>query len=185
MPTTRADPSTRDPMVEPPYAVELVAVVDRAARELSAVPDAAASRAPEAGKWSPKRIVGHLVDSAANNHRRFVAARWRDDLVFEGYDQERWVEAQAYDDAPWEELIALWRGYNRHLARLMASTPVDVRQREHRRHNLDAIAWRPVPAERPATLDQLMRDYVDHLKHHLRQIAALVPGVTAPPDESP
>ena len=185
MPATHGDTRHRAPTLEPAYAAELVAVVDRAARELSAVSDSDAARPPAPGKWSAKEILGHLVDSAANNHPRFVTARWRDDLVFAGYDQERWVDAQHYADASWEELIALWRGYNRHLARVMAATPADARRREHRLHNLDAIAWRVVPADQPATLDYLMGDYVGHLKHHLRQIAALVGGVTAPPDESP
>src|SRR3712207_7649391 len=63
-------------------------------------------------------------------------------------------------------------------ARVMAAVPDVVRAREHRRHNLDQIAWRVVPAGEPTTLEYLMQDYVDHLKHHLRQIADLLPGVS-------
>lgn len=166
--------------MEPTYAAELRATVARAAEELCAVAPDVAAHSPGPGRWSAKELVGHLVDSAANNHPRFVSARWRDDLVFEGYDQDRWVEAQRYAEAPWPELVALWRAYNDHLARVMASTPIDVLLREHARHNLDEIAWQTVPADQPTTLDYLMSDYVEHLKHHLRQIAALVPGVTAP-----
>ena len=29
-----------------------------------------------AGKWSRKELLGHLIDSAANNHQRFVRASY-------------------------------------------------------------------------------------------------------------
>jgi hypothetical protein len=41
------------------------------------------------------------------------------------------------------------------------------------RHNLDQMAWQPVPRDQPATLDYFMADYVGHLKHHLQQIDAI------------
>ncbi|HEY0405248.1 MAG TPA: DinB family protein, partial [Pyrinomonadaceae bacterium] len=53
-----------------------------------------ASRAP--GKWSPKEIIGHLIDSAANNHQRFVRAQFTDELIFPGYAQNEWVAVQHY-----------------------------------------------------------------------------------------
>ena len=61
-------------------------------------------------------------------------------------------------------------GFNVHLAQVMESVRASVRAREHGRHNLYEINWKPVPADKPATLDHLMEDYVAHLKHHLRQI---------------
>ena len=156
------------------YIGELRATVDAAAERLLAVAPAAAGRRPARDGWSAKEVVGHLVDSAAHNHLRFVRARWQDDLVFAGYAQDDWVGAQQYQQAPWPELVTLWRDYNRHLARVMAAVPPDVRHREHARHNLHEVAWQPVPADRPATLDYFMRDYVGHLRHHLRQIHALL-----------
>lgn len=157
-------------MIGQVYVERLRAVVARAERLLSALPDSANSCRPAPGKWSPREIVGHLIDSASNNHQRFVRAAWQEDLVFAGYDQERWVELQGYQEADWGELIRLWAGLNRHLARVMSSVPASVRRREHRRHNLHQIAWQPVPATQPATLDYFMADYVGHLEHHLRQI---------------
>jgi hypothetical protein len=158
------------------YIPDLEATVARVAPRLLEIDDASAARRPAPGAWSPKEIVGHLIDSAANNHQRFVRARWQPDLVFDGYDQNAWVTAQRYQDAPWPQLVSLWRDLNLHLARVMSGVPDDVRLREHTRHNLDRIAFRTVPAERAATLDYFMRDYVEHLHHHLRQIAALLPG---------
>lgn len=164
------------------YLHELRAAADRVAAELLAVDDEAASTRPAPGRWSPKEIIGHLIDSAANNHQRFVRGRWQDDLVFEGYAQDDWVEAQRYAEAPWAELVTLWRDYNRQLVRVMAAVPDAVRLREHARHSLDRVAWRPLPSDRPATLDYLMRDYVGHLRHHLDQLRAQL-GPARPPRE--
>ena len=127
-------------------------------------------RAPGDEGWTPKQIVGHLIDSAANNHRRFVLGQFTSDLVFDGYAQEDWVRVQAYDRADWNTLVALWRSYNLHLAHVMAHAPEEVLRGERAEHTLDRIAFKTVPADRPATLEYLMRDYVGHLKHHLRQI---------------
>jgi hypothetical protein len=90
--------------------------------------------------------------------------------VFGGYDQVGWVEAQKYQDAPWTELVTLWRAFNLHLARVMAVVPEATRTRGHRQHTLNDIAWKTLATDEPATLEFVMQDYVDHLNHHLRQI---------------
>jgi hypothetical protein len=120
--------------------------------------------------WSSKQIVGHLIDSAANNHRRFVLAQLKDDLQFDGYAQEDWVSAQGYDAEPWAQIVELWRAYNLHLAHVMSRAPEAALRRPRAAHSLDRIAFKLVDAAQPATLEYLMTDYVDHLKHHLRQI---------------
>jgi hypothetical protein len=127
-------------------------------------------RRPAPGKWSPREIVGHLIDSACNNHRRFVTMRDSDDLLADGYAQDEWVSAQRYQDAPWQELVTLWQLYNRHLARVMTFTPAHDRERSRTVHNLEKRAFHPVPSETPVSLGYFMNDYVDHLEHHLRQV---------------
>jgi hypothetical protein len=153
-----------------------VSAVAEATPRLLALDDAANARRPAPGKWSPREIIGHLVDSASNNHQRFVRFRDRDDLVVDGYEQDVWVAAQRYQDAPWWELVLLWTTYNRHLARLMAATPGRDRDRVRNVHNLHLRAFRPVPADRPVTLGYFMNDYVEHLAHHLEQILGPVRG---------
>ena len=156
------------------YVAELLATIDTAADEfLDAAPEAAARR-PLHGVWSAKEIVGHLIDSASNNHQRFVRARWQDDLLFHAYAPDDWVDVQDYQTAPWDELIVLWREYNRHIARVMAAVPPAVLFREHSRHNLHEIAWRTVPTGATTTLDYFMSDYVGHLQHHVEQIRRLL-----------
>jgi hypothetical protein len=160
----------RDALMTPDYIDDLRRTVRHAVPALARVTPEASAERPASGKWSPREIVGHLIDSASNNHRRFVLATVQDDLVFQGYAQDDWVAAQRYQDAPWDELVSLWASFNLHLARVMAAIPETVRTRERTRHNLDQIAFNAVPIDRPATLDYFMRDYVEHLKHHLRQI---------------
>jgi hypothetical protein len=157
-------------MTSPLYVADLRALVDHGSASLLVMTDAASAHRPAPGKWSPREVIGHLIDSASNNHQRFVRAQFQDDLVFPGYAQDGWVEAQRYQDANWRELIGLWSAFNQHLARVMESMPEAVRLRLRSRHNLDEIAWSPVPRDTPTTLDYFMNDYVGHLEHHLRQI---------------
>jgi hypothetical protein len=129
------------------------------------------SRAPLAdGKWSAKETVGHLIDSASNNHGRFVRAQFKDDLVFEGYAQEDWVRSQNYQEEPWPLLVGLWRHYNLHLAHVMRHAPEAARASLRAEHNLHRIGFAPVSPGEPSTLEHLMLDYIEHLKSHLRQI---------------
>jgi len=152
------------------YAVELREAVRDAKPFLEKLSDEESARSPAPGKWCPREIIGHLIDSASNNHQRFVRAQFKDDLIFQGYEQDKWVSVQQYREAPWSELIALWELFNLHLARVMEIVPNDERVRPRARHNLDELAWKPVPRDEPATLDYFMRDYVGHLRHHLAQI---------------
>ena len=154
----------------PACAERLADVVAAAEPRLLAMPDATTTRRPAPGKWSPREIVGHLVDSASNNHGRFVRACWQDDLVCAGYAQAEWVLLQRYQEVPWRELVALWAGFNRLLAHVMASIPEPARTRPRARHNLDQVAFRTPPAPAEATLGWFMDDYVAHLEHHLRQV---------------
>jgi hypothetical protein len=158
------------PSNAPEHARRLADAVGRATPELLRLDDAATSAPPAPGKWSPREIIGHLIDSASNNHQRFVRMGGRDDLVVEGYEQDAWVAAQRYRESPWTELVVLWLTYNRHLARVMAATSPADRTRSRAVHNLDQRAFRPVSRDRAVTLDYFMSDYVDHLEHHLKQV---------------
>src|SRR4029077_11230406 len=123
-----------------------------------------ASRSPTPGKWYRKQIVGHLIDSASNNHQRFVRAQFTDDLVFAGYEQEGWVRAQNYQGEDWAELVQLWKLYNQHILHLMTRIPEETRMKLRHKHNLHQIASDSLSENEPVTLDWFMRDYVDHMK---------------------
>ncbi len=154
-------------------AERLRQTVLEAAPRLEEMPEhlTACPRAP--GKWSPRKIIGHLLDSAAHNHIRFVRAQIEEDLDFAGYDQDEWVRVQAYCESPWKELVELWRSYNVLLARIVDAIPSDVLSRPRPRHSLHRIAWKSFSEKEPASLDDLITDYVDHLDHHVAQIVEL------------
>ena len=144
--------------------------INSASEQLMQIDETQSAQPRAEDHWSSKQIIGHLIDSAANNHSRFVVGQLKDDLVFAGYDQDGWVRTNHYQERAWSELIQLWRSYNLHLHHLMShadqaklSTPCTL-------HTLQEIAFKTVPKAEPVTLEYLMKDYVDHMKHHLAQI---------------
>ena len=142
-------------------ADELRSEVDAARNRLRVLTDAdvTADRGP--GKWTRKEILGHLIDSAANNHQRFIRAPLSDSFVWPGYEQNAWVSSQRYRDRPWAELVDLWAALNHHVAYAMASVPAS---------RLETRCT--IGDDAPVTLEWLMRDYLRHLRHHLAQILA-------------
>jgi hypothetical protein len=133
--------------------------VEAAEARLRGLSEQEASEPRQTGKWSPKEILGHLVDSASNNHQRFVRAQLAPSLRIAGYQQAGWVAAQRYSDRRWIDIVDLWACYNRHLAHVIAAIP------EERRNTACEIGTDP-----PVTLEYVVLDYVGHIHHHLRQI---------------
>ena len=140
-------------------ADDLVAVVEAAVARLRAIGDDSAAGRARPDAWSIKEIVGHLIDSAANNHQRFVRAQQTDELVFPEYDQDAWVRLQQYQARPWSGLIEFWAVYNRHLSDTIRAIPEDAL----------GVTCR-IGASEPVTLRALVEDYLVHLRHHLAQI---------------
>lgn len=144
--------------------------IDTATPRLLEITEAESSEPRAQDHWSSKQIIGHLIDSAANNHARFVLGQLKDDLVFPGYDQDGWVATNHYQQAPWPQLVDLWRAYNLHLHHVMSHASPEKLNTPCTQHTLQEIAFKTVPQAEPVTLAYLMKDYVDHLKHHLDQI---------------
>ena len=141
-----------------------------ATARLRAIPEEQSRHKSSPEDWSPIEVLGHLIDSAANNHHRFVRAQFTNDLEFPGYEQDNWVNSQKYRDEAWSDVIQLWSAYNLHLLHVASVIPEDVLTKHRARHTLDQIAFNLVDKSEPATLEYLIRDYVDHLRHHLNQI---------------
>ncbi|HKO59569.1 MAG TPA: DinB family protein [Pyrinomonadaceae bacterium] len=144
--------------------------IETAAARLIEISDEQSAAPRAEGKWSRKQIIGHLIDSAANNHSRFVRAQFTDDLVFPGYEQNNWVDSQHYQERDWSELVQLWKLYNRHILHIMKVMPDETRVKLRVKHNLNVLASDQISPDEPVTLDWFMRDYVDHMKKHLGQI---------------
>jgi hypothetical protein len=140
-------------------ATELRAELEKALPRLRALDEAAVMRDRGPGKWVRKEILGHLIDSAANNIQRFVRAALDGRLTLQDYDQDGWVALQRYRQRPWREVVDLWHQLNRHVAHAMESVPADR-----------LATPCEVGDDAPVTLGWLMEDYVRHLRHHLSQI---------------
>ena len=139
--------------------VELRAVAGSFSRELLGADPRSTARRPDPRTWSPKEVLGHLIDSAANNHQRFVRAQEAEALRMPGYEQNHWVRSQGYNDADWSHLVALWTHFNLHLADVIARIPTD-------RYSVPCT----IGESDPVTLEFVIVDYLRHLKHHMTQI---------------
>jgi hypothetical protein len=111
-----------------------------------------------ADDWSAKQELGHLLDSAVVNHGRLMRTLTEDNPVLPGYDGVLWVNAHDYQERDWFDLITTWTRLNLHF--LMAVK------------NVEAGSWkRPCVIDgKPATLEFLFTDYVQHALHHLQHI---------------
>lgn len=74
-----------------------------------------------------KQILGHLIDSASNNHQRMVRLQYSKDLLFfpdYRQDNDLWIALQDYQNADWANLIQLWKFYNLHIIHVIHSVDV-------------------------------------------------------------
>lgn len=124
-----------------------------------AIGEESAGRRPSLDDWSAKEVIGHLIDSAANNHHRFVRVQIGDVPPAASYEQAGWVRSNHYYGRSWNDLVELWSAYNRHLAHVV-------------RHADPATLERRLPIHdgQEVTLKFVMEDYVTHMEHHVEQI---------------
>jgi hypothetical protein len=135
--------------------------------------DQAALRPAGADSWSRKEELGHLIDSAINNHVRFAAASLQTEFSGPPYEQDGWVRAHGYHEMAWSSLLESWRQHNELLLRLVKRIP------EERL----AIPCHIGSAD-PVNLRFLIEDYVLHMQHHLdhllsREKLTQYPGAAA------
>ena len=120
---------------------------------------------PAPGKWSQKEELGHLIDSAHNNLRRFIVAQLEHESHII-YAQDDWVRINNYGAQPMLQLARLWLLLNHQIIHILENMPEELMARlcdtGRKEKNLKTIEW-------------LARDYADHLKHHLHHILGLEP----------
>jgi hypothetical protein len=127
---------------------------------LHAIDDAEFSAKPALNKWSKKEIIGHLIDSASNNHHRFIRGQF-ENIPSINYNQDKWNESGHYQKINKDLLIKLWAAYNEFLCQLISLIPVQKLQSEVNTGD-----------NKICTIEFLIHDYVVHLEHHLRQVAS-------------
>ena len=143
---------------------ELRELVSEYASKFNAIHDSEFSNKPLPHKWSKKEVVGHLIDSAQNNLRRFIVAQYESQPPNIVYDQDFWVNSNGYQRMKKEEVIMLWRLLNERICdvlKLMAESNYTKQCNTGKTEvQLHSLQW-------------LAEDYVKHMKHHLNQI---IPG---------
>ena len=133
-------------------------LVDTIPDLLKNIPELEFSNKPAPDKWSKKEIIGHLIDSATNNHHRFVRAQFEDKPTIL-YNQDQWNDHSYYPQMESRHVIVFWEMYNRHIIELIKHMP---------KTQLEKVCL--MSDGNNYTLAWLFDDYVRHAEHHLRQV---------------
>ena len=133
-------------------------VLEKTPALLDAISPEEAAKQPAPGKWSKKQELGHLIDSACNNHQRIVRAQVEANPSLPNYDGERWVALHNYQGMEWKEVVGRWRMMNEHLLRAASGVSPQAEKRKL------------TVGGKEMTLAFLIEDYVRHLLHHLGHI---------------
>ena len=108
-------------------------------------------------KWSKQEVVGHLIDSAQNNLRRFICGQYESKPPLIVYQQDFWVSANDYQNMPKDDIIQLWRLMNLRICSVLENIPPGNYDKQTDTNGLHTLKW-------------LAEDYVKHMKHHINQI---------------
>lgn len=146
----------------------LRALLDQVPVRLEKIPPGRRETKPAPSQWSPREELGHLLDSAANNHQRIVRAQLEDKPAMPGYDGDRWVELHRYQQRDWTELIGLWKALNHQLLAAAKAVPDSAWSRTC-----------TIADSEPLTLKFVFEDYLEHMIHHLQHIGIEVEDLKA------
>jgi hypothetical protein len=138
---------------------ELTSIIKEYTQKISAIPDHEFSAKPNPLKWSKQEVLGHLIDSAQNNLRRFICGQYEPNPSKIVYDQDFWVASNGYQNMAKEDVIQLWRLINQRIAAVLTNMPSENYGKLSETSALHSLEW-------------LAADYVKHMKHHLNQIIA-------------
>ena len=145
-----------------PIILNLEKIIQNYARRVAALPEAIYAEKTQPDKWSKKEILGHLVDSAQNNIRRFIVAQYEDSPTIL-YAQDEWVACSNYQGYAMADLVTLWTLLNRHIVVILRQMSPAAAQRKCGMGG------------QPQSLEWVAADYCNHLLHHLHQILDLDP----------
>lgn len=152
-----------------PLAAGLDACVDAGCVRLQQIGEDESLQPFRPGGWTRKEVLGHLIDSAANNHVRFVSGSLAAEFRGPTYDADGWVDRHAYNSLPWTQLVDFWSTHNRLLVRVLTNVPASA---------LGTLCY--LGTNSPVTLGFVIEDYILHMQHHLDQIYGDVPVTQYP-----
>jgi len=142
-------------------ALQLESIINQHMPALKAIPESEMMDKPSPSKWSKKEILGHAIDSAQNNIRRFIVAQYEENPSIR-YNQDEWVAIVDYQHYDLSDLINLWYLLNKHISIILKNIPSEMAQRKCQTEDLHTLEW-------------LAQDYLKHLMHHLHQVLELEP----------
>lgn len=147
-------------------SIQLSDYLDRLQHYISTVPAALSAYSEEElsvkrpGKWSRKEVLGHLIDSAINNLKRFTDAQASEQpYIVIRYQQDQLVAVNYYQELPLSHLFGLWQALNQQIFYVTSAI------------SPDKLAI-PVllPDGQSVTLSYLIEDYVAHMEHHFKTL---------------
>lgn len=149
------------------YIDEILKVVNEWEEKLLSLPEDVIIERRNHQNRTVKQLLGHLIDSASNNHQRMIRLQYNDNLVFPDYtqDNDRWIAIQDYQHADWENLVLLWKSFNLHIAHLIES--IDKSKLNN--------SWTDFEGNK-VTLEDMIKGYPWHLNLHINDINDLIKG---------
>ena len=145
-----------------PIALQLESLTDEYISLLNDIDDNEFVAKDSPTKWSKKEEIGHLIDSAHNNIRRFIVAQYEDNPEIV-YAQEKWVSLNDYQHWPTAQITQLWYLLNMQIVAILKNISIDIAQRTCQSEAMHTIQW-------------LAEDYIKHLQHHIHHVLNLEPG---------
>lgn len=140
---------------------QLQGIIEKYQPLLQQLSEAELTAQPTTDKWSKKEILGHLVDSALTNQRRFMVGQYEENPHIV-YAQNYWVSASGYQDYNTNDLILLWVLINKHICAVLSNMKPELYSRQCLTSQLHSIEW-------------LAADYNKHLLHHMHVIVNMEP----------
>ncbi|WP_183307631.1 DinB family protein [Dysgonomonas hofstadii] len=112
-----------------------------------------------------KQLVGHLIDSASNNHQRMVRLQYNAELIFPDYTQHNdlWIALQHYQDMNWSDLVNLWKFYNLHIVHIIRN--IDKSKLDNKWTDFEGNT---------VTLGNMIDGYLSHLQLHTKEIEEII-----------
>jgi hypothetical protein len=142
-------------------AAELAALIHKYSDRLYGLKEEEVSIKPSPAKWSKKEILGHLIDSAQSNIRRFIVAQY-EEQPFIKYNQDAWVSITGYQQHEFKSIVDLWKLLNLHIVRILSNLSPEMAQRKCMTNEVHTVEF-------------LAIDYIKHLRHHIHQVLELDP----------
>jgi hypothetical protein len=142
-------------------AAELAALIHQYSDRLYGLKEEEVSVKPSPAKWSKKEILGHLIDSAQSNIRRFIVAQY-EEQPFIKYNQDAWVSITGYQQHEFRSIVDLWKLLNLHTVRILSNLSPEMAQRKCMTNEVHTVEF-------------LAIDYIKHLRHHIHQVLDLDP----------